>query len=197
MEVGSDQVKAPNEGLNGGLLIVTGASHTGKSSVIQAILPTLRPPAALLSVDTLLTTSLVLPSGERWSQIPLAYELIERQADVLLSHAWLVIVESTFTYVPPEGEPVFHRDALERLVDLGKRHDAASVVCQVCASSDLVAERSRQTSRLSPRVVAATAKLHEAAQLPAASVMLSTANKAVDEAAEELRTHLPRRFIQT
>lgn len=194
METDSDQAKAPYELLDAGLLIVTGASHTGKTSVIEAILPSLDPPVAQLSVDTILTASLVRPPGDRWEQIPLAYELIERQTEALLKQGWLVIVESTFTFVPPENEPVFHRAALQRLVDLAASQGAPSVVCQVQAPLELVLERAKKTKRLPLKVVKGTVRLHDNVELPGPAMKLSTADRASREAADELGRHLERRL---
>jgi predicted kinase len=196
VETGSDQARPPYESHGASLLIVTGASHTGKTSVIEAILPFLNSPVALLGLDAILSSSLVRPPGDRWEQIPLAYELIERQTDALLERGWLVIVESTFTYVPPEGKPVFHRDTLKRMIKIAERHGASSIVCRVQAPLQLVSERSLQTRRLPARVVAATARLHEEAELPTSSLTLSTADQGVGEAAKKLRQQLPSRFIR-
>jgi predicted kinase len=196
MESGSDQPRNLGQSLGAGLLIVTGASHTGKSSVIEAVLPALEPPVALLSVDEVLVSTLVRPPGDQWEQIPLAYELIERQADTLLEQGWLVIIESTFTYVPPEGEPSFHENALRRFVGLADRHHSCLAICQLRAPLQEISARSMRTNRLAAEVVAATSRLHDAAELPAGTFTVSTANQGIGEAAKELRRHISTRLSE-
>src|SRR4051812_33086856 len=94
-----DRALAADE-LSASLLILTGASHTGKTSVAQELLRLCPPPTAYLGVDKTLRTVLVHPPGDSWAQIPLAYRLLHAQAELLLDQRWFVIFESTFTYVP-------------------------------------------------------------------------------------------------
>src|ERR1044072_3285967 len=109
---------SPGELLRAGLLIVTGASHTGKTSVIRSLMPELQPPVALLGVDHTLEHTLIKPTAERWAQIPLAYKLIQSQLGPLLDAKWLVVIESTFTYVPDDGPGIFHGDVLEAMLEV-------------------------------------------------------------------------------
>lgn len=173
-----------------GLLVVTGASHTGKSSVIQALVPNLDPPVAILGVDDLLRGTLVRPEGDPWGEIPLAYELIEVQVCALLQRDWLVIVESTFTYVSPAGEGAFHENVLSQIVGLAERHRAPWSLCKVETTLELALSRGSQTKRLPAEIIAATAHLHEKLELPAETVKLSTAEQTPEEAARALAKHL-------
>jgi len=93
---------------SGRLIVLTGASHTGKSSVAAEILRLASPPVAFLGIDSTLDHTLVRPEGGRWEEIPLAYELNREQIAPLLRQGWTVVFESTFTYVPAAGPPEFH-----------------------------------------------------------------------------------------
>jgi hypothetical protein len=187
--------RSPDGPLVAGLLIVTGASHTGKTSVIRSLLPELRPPVALLGVDRTLEHTLVKPTGEKWAEIPLAYKLIQSQLEFLLDAHWLVIVESTFTYVPKSGPGSFHKIALETIVEAAKRRGAQSVVCQLQTSAQIAARRSLEEGRLDPVVVAETGRLHREAELPRLTQAISAGNRTVGEVAADVKEHLPTRFL--
>ena len=180
----------PSESPVGSLLVVTGASHTGKTSVIQALLPRLDPPVAVLGVDDLLRRTLVRPEGDPWKEIPLAYELIERQVAALLERGWLAIVESTFTYVPPEGEGELHDDTLSQLIALAEQQRAPWLLCRIEAPAELTLSRSDQTKRLPSELVAAIYRLHAKLTLPVGTLKLSTAEHTPEEVAENLASRL-------
>jgi predicted kinase len=188
MTDGSDHSATSATSLHAGLLIVTGASHTGKSSVIRSLLTNLEPPVALLGVDDLLAMTLVQPRGDRWAEIPLAYELIQRQIGLLLARGWFVVVETTFTYVPLKGEPTFHWETLEQMVRLAEQHGAAWFLCQVEAPLELALQRSARSGRLPRQVVAATVELHDSAEIPEPVLRLSSADRTPDELAQTLIT---------
>jgi hypothetical protein len=135
--------------------------------------------------------TLVHPRGDRWAEIPLAYDLIQRQIDPLLTQGWLIVVETTFTYVPQEGEPSFHREALERMIGLAEHHGSPWLLCRVEAPLELTLQRSERDGRLPPRVVAATAKLHESTEMPEPILRLSSADHTPDELAKKLIASLP------
>jgi len=193
----TDHSSLPDKPLGAGLLIVTGASHTGKSSVIRALVPQLPPPVAVLAVDDILDHTLVRPHGDRWEGIPLSYELIRRQASALLDQGWLVIVESTFTYVPSQGAATFHHDALDLLISLAKSREAPWVLCQVQAPPESTLERGRESSRLGSDVIAETIRLHEEFEPPAGALSLSTAEQLPEAAALTLFGRLPASFTRT
>jgi hypothetical protein len=144
----------------------------------------------LLGVDDLLSRTLVRPEGDPWQEIPLAYELIERQASTLLGQGWLVIVESTFTHVPLEGGPELHEDVLSQMIELAERGGAAWALCQIVATLDLALTRRDETKRLSPEVVAGTVQLHERLELPAGTLKLSAVEQTPEEAARTLAAHI-------
>lgn len=167
-----------------GLLILTGASHTGKTSVAEEILHRVEVPTAFLGVDDVLTRTLINPLGDIWAQIPLSYELLLPQAETLLKSGWFVLFESTFTLVHEKGPPEFHGNALGRLIAVADRCHAPWIVVQLKAGADQATSRAANTGRLSPEVVAETVRLHEEADLPSGSVSLSSNTSSRDELAQ-------------
>jgi predicted kinase len=157
-----------------GLLVLTGASHTGKTSVAREILRLIPPPAAFLSVDDTLSTVLVRSPGDAWAQIPLAYELLASQAETLLDRGWFLVFESTFTYVPRSASPEFHDEELNRLIDIAERRGTPWALAQLSATDDEIASRAEDTQRLPREVVAHTTALHESAQLPGKALRLDS-----------------------
>jgi autotransporter-associated beta strand protein len=157
-----------------GLLILTGASHTGKTTVASGVLKAVPPPAAFLSVDEVLQRTLRRVPGEIWSGIPLAYELIGAQLGILLDRGWFVVVESTFTYVPARGDGEFHSEALESLLAEAGSRDAPVLLVQLTAPENVVLERAEQTGRLDPSIVSATVALHGSATFPLSPEAIDT-----------------------
>jgi len=175
--VGGESHSADGQAPAPGLLILTGASHTGKTSVARELLGIVSPPAALLAVDDTLRHQLVRPPGDPWQQIPLTYELLRPQVEVLLDHNWLVIFESTFTYVRTTGEAEFHADELRRLVQVAEERLVPHLVVQLRATGAEVRARARLTGRLAERVVEQTAKLHDSPDLPHSVLRLDSGNQ--------------------
>ena len=169
-----------------GLLILTGASHTGKTSVAKALLETLEPPAAFLSVDDVLRYTISRPPGYPWALIPLAYELLEPQIAVLLKHRWFVVLESTFTYVPRGQVGQFHREQLLRMLDVSRRHGVPALVVQLLAGDAISRDRARLTGRLPQAVVEETARLHRAADLPTESLQIKADMSSPGELARQV-----------
>jgi predicted kinase len=174
------------------LLVLTGASHTGKTSVAREILRIVEPPAALLSVDDVLRQVLVRPNGDPWAEIPVAYDLLHPQVEALLGHGWLVVFESTFTYVPDSGAPEFHNDALDQLIAIAERLSAPCMVVQLRALGEDVSIRAEGSGRLSPEIIAQTSVLHESVALPSGAVYLDSSSETPRELAERLLTLLSR-----
>jgi len=148
------------------MLVLTGASHTGKTAVANRLLETLPPPAAFLSVDDVLSRVLRRASGQIWSHIPLAYEILTAELGPLLGKGWFVIVESTFTYVSPTGEGEFHAEALERLVAAAEECSAPAFVAQLSAPENVVLKRAERAGRLDKSIVSRTVALHKSIELP-------------------------------
>ncbi|MGC1166684.1 MAG: AAA family ATPase [Solirubrobacterales bacterium] len=166
-----------------GLVVVTGASHTGKTSVSRALLPLLDAPVAWLGVDGTLDHVLVRPTADPWQEIPLAYDLLETQIDILLGRSWTVVLESTFTYVPEQGPPEFHHHAIRAMVAIAERRGVRHLVAHLTLDSTDAMRRAEDSGRLSPEIVAQTVALHEAAAMPAPSIKLSTQSANPEELA--------------
>ena len=183
----SDRVPAP------GLLILTGASHTGKTSVAQALLRVTSPPAAFLSVDEVVLGTLARPPGNAWAEIPLAYELLTQQLELLLERGWFVVFESTFTYVPERGEPEFHAEQLEAAARVAERRGIPWLLVQLAADGDVARLRAEGTGRIAPEVVAGTIRLHEEARMPSSTLRLETGEATPDELARRILAELAQR----
>lgn len=179
------------------LLILTGASHTGKTTVAQAVLDLAGAPAAFLSVDDILANTIARPPESIWAQIPLAYELLSPQVEKLLDRSWFVVVESTFTYVPETGEPEFHAEALQRLIDMAARQDIPWLLVQLVTGGDVARARADLTGRLHPDIVDRTAELHEAASLPEATLRLHPVGETPVELAGLVLGELRKRSMTT
>lgn len=160
-----------------GLLLLTGASHTGKTTVAQEIIAKVRPPTALLSVDNVLAGAIVKPH-KAWADIPLAYDLLVPQLELLLDRGWFVILESTFTFVPDQGEPEFHGDQIHRMISIAASYKAPWRLVQLNVGDRVARERAEHTGRLTPQIVDRTAELHQAAALPSASLQVDATAKA-------------------
>lgn len=166
-----------------GMLIVTGGSHAGKTTLAKAILAQLDGEAAYLGLDDVLHGALPAFPGDVWTEIPLAYELIEAQAELLLDRGWFVIVESTFTFVAADGGAEFHAAALNRLTEIATSHAAPVLIAQVVASPNVTARRARESGRLPPSVVSATVALHAEASLPPDAIAIDCGHQGPSEAA--------------
>jgi chloramphenicol 3-O-phosphotransferase len=189
--LGDPRQQSPEASAPGlGLVIVTGASHTGKSSIIEALLPIVQAPVAVLGVDIVLRETLVKIPGDPWEEIPLAYDLIQAQVKRLLDDDWLVIVESTFTFVPAVGEPEFHDRVLARLLATARNTKRWALVVQAWAPDAVILQRASDGGRLVPVIVTQTARLHAAADMPPGTIRLDTSSAAPDELAKTLLSHV-------
>jgi predicted kinase len=166
------------------LLILTGASHTGKTSVGRAIMELAGPPAASLSMDEIVEYTLSKPGDDRWGEIPLGYRLLEPQAEILIGSGWLVALESTFTYVPESGPSQFHRSNLERLVAIASRREVPHLLVQLWVEEAVALERAARTGRLTPEIVAETVRVHAGVDLPDSTLRLPGAGETPRDLAE-------------
>lgn len=174
-----------------GLLILTGPSHVGKTAVSGEILATTPRPAAYLSVDGTLEQTLRRPPGDIWAQIPLAYELIGSDLEILLERGWFVLVESTFTYVAGEGDAEMHDVALADLVGKAKAHGAPCWVVQLTASRETILSRAAETNRFDLAIVSEIFALHqEQGRLPEATHVIATEALDPTEVAAAILAHV-------
>jgi chloramphenicol 3-O-phosphotransferase len=169
-----------------GLLILTGASHTGKTSVARAILDLAPQPVALLGVDRVIQDTLARPSGNPWREIPLAYELLRPQVEILLGRGWFVLLESTFTFIPDDGDPEMHLDQLRLLLKAAYQLSAPAMVVQLAPDRQTTIDRAVRTGRLPPGLVTKTLDLHEKAELPTGTLKFETAESSPEELAREI-----------
>ncbi len=173
-----------------GLLVLTGASHSGKSSVSAAIAEISPDPVAQLSVDTMLEQTIRPSRTDRWEEIPLAYDLIEAQLPILLGRKWPVIVESTFTYVTADGAGALHPKRLAGVVEIATCQGVPWLVCQLQADAEVLAARARETGRTTPEIVAETARIHFNVALPVPARRLRSDQLPPDEIAKDLISQL-------
>jgi len=156
------------------LLVLTGPSHAGKTAVSREMLARTPGPAAYLSVDDTLRHTLRRSTGEIWAEIPLAYELIDKELGVLLAKGWFVIVESTFTYVRPDGSGELHDDALARMIGIAESESAGWNVVQLMAGREEIISRAGQTGRLDSKIISEIFDLHQGSTLPSSTSVVDT-----------------------
>jgi len=164
--VSAAAASADSEGARGELVIVTGSSHVGKSTLIRGLQSRADRPAAHVSIDEAIE-GLDLEVEDRWEHgLHLAYEKAAAEAGELLGRGELVLFESTFTYVPPDNRPAqFHLHELERLIDLAAGLGTRVVVVHLFASLDDVAARRVETGRLTEEIVRITWQQHAGRRL--------------------------------
>lgn len=168
------------------LVVVTGSSHAGKSTLIEKLLGRSGAPAAAVSIDEVIET-VDLPPEELWEQgLADAYEAAAVRTAELLAAGSRVLYESTFTYVPPDQRPTeFHHGELLRLAEVAARAGARFLVVQLMASTEDVALRRQQSGRLDGEIVAETRRQHVRVDLGVHDLLkLDTTRLSPDEAAE-------------
>jgi chloramphenicol 3-O-phosphotransferase len=178
---------------NGHLLVVTGPSHSGKTALIRELRGLLRPPTARLGVDDVVETLEFGPASDKWREgIPVAYDVVAASAAELLSHGFLVMLESTFTYVPWEGtNGSFHADQLERLKAIAREAGAGFALVRLDVPVAELLRRRDQTGRLSPAVIEGIARLFDAAVPDDAALTLSGSGRTPEELARAVLEAYP------
>jgi chloramphenicol 3-O-phosphotransferase len=156
----------------GELVIVTGSSHAGKTTLIRELQSHLSRPAAVVAIDEVIE-SVDLPPEDLWRQgLALAYRAAADRTRELLELGSFVFYESTFTYIPPgEGPPEFHAEQLECLLQLAARLGSRVLVVRLTATLEDVSERQRQTRRLSNEIVRETWHRHAAEPIQAPELL--------------------------
>jgi chloramphenicol 3-O-phosphotransferase len=152
----------------GDLVIVTGSSHAGKSTLIRELLARIDRPAATVSIDETIA-GIDLPEPDLWDQgLPSAYTVAAGEAEELLMQGALVFFESTFTYIPPQPRrPEFHETQLRRLVDASERLGGNTAVLQLVATREDLIARLQASGRLPAAIVLETWRIHAQASFPA------------------------------
>jgi predicted kinase len=181
------------QGSGGELLIVTGSSHTGKSTLIRGLLARATRPAAQVSIDDVIER-LDFDSEDRWEHgLHLAYDQAASTTARLLAEEMLVLFESTFTYIPPDGRPgQFHLHELERLLAVASDVGAGRVVVRLVASTKDVAARRDTSGRLSEDIVLKTWQQHEKQALAGIrTITIDTSEVSSGEAIDRLCREIP------
>jgi len=146
--------RAPGE-----LIIVTGSSHVGKSTLIGELRSRCKRDTAEVSIDETIERLEVEEEGDdRWEHgLHLAYEKAAAEVGGQVARGKVVFFESTFTYVPPDSRPSqFHLHELERLVDLALDLGASVALIHLFAGLDDVTQRRVESGRLTENIVRTT-----------------------------------------
>lgn len=177
----------------GELVLVTGPSHAGKSTLIDELLGRVDPPVYVVSIDEVIGAS-ELPTEElQWERgLDAAYDAAAERTSELLAGGGLVFYESTFTYVPPDSRPAqLHPDQLHRLLEIADERDANALVVQLTASLEVVQSRRERTNRLTDRIVAEAWRMHAGAALQATRLLrLDTSELSAEQAASLVLGHM-------
>jgi len=152
------------------LVIITGPSHSGKSTLARLLLERANEPTAWLAMDDFVTR-LNLGAGDQWEDgLPVAYDAVIATAAVLLDRDFVVLLETTFTYVPSDlREPRFHDDQLRRFL---ARSEATALV-HLRTPLEVLRERRSLSGRFTDAVVAGTSSLHDGRVIESASHTVS------------------------
>jgi chloramphenicol 3-O-phosphotransferase len=176
------------EEARGHIVVVTGSSHSGKSSLILAMMSRSSRCTAHVAIDDVIE-QIDLEHEDRWEHgLDLAYDEALGRVGRLAKQGALVFFESTFTYVPPDQRPPeLHLAVLERLTKVASDAGADFTLVQLRAELADVLRRREESDRLAARIVRTTWHLHadnDLARLEALRV--DTSEVSVDEAADEL-----------
>lgn len=172
--------------IGGVLIIVTGPSHSGKSSAIRRVMRLVEWPSAWVAIDEIIGRLSVGRDSVWPAALPGAYDVAAAESGALLRRGFTVFVESTFTFVPPGGTVIErHPEQLERLLDVARRCDSPAAVIRFHSSEEELLGRRERTGRLDPDVVSGTARAHAGFDL-ADALDVDTSALARDQVAEQL-----------
>lgn len=174
------------------LLIFTGPSHAGKSTAARATMRSLAAPSAHVAIDEIMSW-LDLATGDHWEDgLPTAYDVAAKATDALLRRDFVVLLESTFTFIPDDDRPgQFHGDELARFVALGCERDAPVTVVRLAAELGELLRRQAETGRLHRGVIEGTWAAHRAAvELNVPIIDIPTSDLTPDEIAARVNAAL-------
>jgi predicted kinase len=179
----------------GELVIVTGSSHVGKSTLIRELLARSERAAAHVSIDATIEV-IEIEEVDRWEHgLHIAYEEAAGEAGDRLARGEVVFFESTFTYVPPDSRPAqFHLHELERLVDLAEGLGAGVTLVHLFAGLDDVAARRAESGRLTEEIIRTTWHQHADRNLARPAVLqINTSQLSIGQVADRVWTELVKR----
>jgi hypothetical protein len=144
------------------LVIVTGPSHVGKTSAAEHAISRLRQRAAHVAIDEIMSW-LSFGREDQWKVgLPIAYDVARAACRTLLDRDFVVLLESTFTYIPRDDRaPEFHSHELLRFVDVARQAGAACIVLRLRANKQDVLHRNALTERWPQALVEAIWNEHE------------------------------------
>jgi hypothetical protein len=135
-------------------------------------------------------TTLARPWGEAWAEIPLAYELLLPQIEILLDAAWTVVFESTFTYVSEADEPQLHTDIFAKVIGVAESRNIPYLSVQLQVPAETARVRALETGRLSPEIAARTVKLHEEQALSRFGMTVDVSDHSIDDIVRQVLSKL-------
>ncbi|MDQ5807551.1 MAG: ATP-binding protein [Actinomycetota bacterium] len=166
--------------------MLTGPSHAGKTTTGWEIARRVPAPVAMLAIDDIVARFDLSPEDPWEHGLPAAYDVAVASADALLRRGFLVLVESTFTYIPPDERPgQFQRGELLRLAATAAAADARCLVVRLVAPLRELERRRMVTGRITPEIVEGTWQQHHRAErLPSWPITIRTDGTSPAEAAE-------------
>lgn len=185
----------PAATVNGVLIVITGPSHTGKSTLLKKLVSVI-PDLAVVTYDQFFMETLRAIRGGQdpdLAEFALAYELMGSVVRQLISRGRPTVIESTFTRVskrdPSAGTPkssVVYRHDLE-LHHLLSMDAENAFAFQLFAPWNVIRSRSGKTKRLEEWVVKGTWEAHKEA-LP--GCLRLDATRRPQALAKEISTHV-------
>ena len=172
----------------GQIVVVTGSSHSGKSSLIRELMSRYPGHTAHVAIDEVIE-QIEIEQDDRWEHgLDLAYEEASSRAKALAEEGALVFFESTFTYVPPDDRPPeLHISVLDRLFKFAEEAQVDIVLVQLTTDLNEVLRRRNQSDRLAEHIVRTIWHQHAAGRLSAPRLLsVDTTRLSTAEAADEL-----------
>jgi chloramphenicol 3-O-phosphotransferase len=128
------------------LVIIYGPPLSGKSSVAQALARSLSQKAALVSIDALLTESILIPDRDAVSELEMVHTQARLMVANYLKNGYHVVVEGAFYY---ERDGVLHRheQEIDQLVSLMRNLARSPLVVRLSAEDAALSRRAETSNR--------------------------------------------------
>jgi len=176
------------------LIVVTGPSHAGKSSVLTVLREQLDGPVAVLAMDDVLGQLTIPPAEDYWRvALEAGYDVLLASAEALLRRGFTVLLESTFTFVPlDDAPPELHARRIAELADVAVATGSDFDLVLLTATLPELIRRRGATKRLWDRVVEGSHQLHETFPGDGVQIRVDTTGQTPAAVAERLRRQLSR-----